>query len=239
MRGGFTVHVTQVRENRMLQHTHHVTVPWSNMKLDVKWERFVSKLRPGQEETWTATITGPDAEHAVAEMVATLYDASLPRLRATPLATGSSASTATTTPSAHFSFANNGTSLNSLLGSWKRGTVTIPPYLYRAFPAEITRWYSNQIRTRGARLGMNSSNAFFSAPGSPVAEADSAMESAVQVQKKASFKALEDGAGALAKVDNTPVGKPQNLIQLLCLSAKTSTRRPSFSRTSSRTRPAK
>ena len=77
MRGGFSVHVTQVRENRMLQHTHHVTVPWSNMKLDVKWERFVSKLRPGQEETWTATITGPDAEKAVAEMVATLYDASL------------------------------------------------------------------------------------------------------------------------------------------------------------------
>ena len=208
MRGGFTVHVTQVRENRMLQHTHHVTVPWSNMKLDVKWERFVSKLRPGQEETWTATVTGPGATKAVAEMVATLYDASLDAFaphhwqRQFGIYRHDYSS-------ALFSFANNGTSLGSLLGSWKRGTVTIPPYLYRAFPAEITRWYSNQIRTRGARLGMNSSNAFFSAPGSPVAEADSAMESAVQVQKKASFKALEDGAGALAKVDNTPVGIPK------------------------------
>ncbi|MBT3841588.1 MAG: hypothetical protein HOF61_05320, partial [Verrucomicrobia bacterium] len=205
MRGGFSVHVTQVRENRMLQRTHHVTVPWSNMKLNVKWERFVSKLRPGQAETWTATITGRDAEHAVAEMVATLYDASLDAFaphhwqRQFGIYRHDYSS-------AQFSFANNGTSLNSLLGSWKRGTVTIPRYLYRAFPTEITRWYSNQIRARGGRLGMNRSYAGFNAPGSPVAEADSAsaMESSVQVQKKASFKALEDGAGALAKVDNTP-----------------------------------
>jgi len=210
MRGGFSVHVTQVRENRMLQRTHHVTVPWSNMKLNVKWERFVSKLRPGQAETWTATITGRDAEHVVAEMVATLYDASLDAFaphhwqRQFGIYRHDYSS-------AHSTFANNGHSLGSLLGSWGRKTVNIPSYLYRAFPAEITRWYSNRIRARGGRLGMemNRSNAFFSAPGSPVAEGDSAMESAVQVQKKASFKALEDGAGALAKVDNTPVGIPK------------------------------
>jgi hypothetical protein len=38
---------------------------------------FRSKLEPGQKETWTAIVTGPDATQAVAEMVATLYDASL------------------------------------------------------------------------------------------------------------------------------------------------------------------
>ena len=38
MRGGFTVHVTQVRENRMLQQTQRINVPWSNMKLKVKWK---------------------------------------------------------------------------------------------------------------------------------------------------------------------------------------------------------
>src|SRR5690606_15765346 len=32
---------------------------------------------PAQRETWTAVITGPDAQRAAAEMVATLYDASL------------------------------------------------------------------------------------------------------------------------------------------------------------------
>ena len=218
MRGGFSVHVTQVRENRMLQRTHHVTVPWSNMKFNVKWERFVSKLRPGQEETWTATITGHDAEHAVAEMVATLYDASLNAFAPHHWQRHFSIYRYDYS-SAQFSFANNGTSLNSLLGGWKRKTVNIPPYLYRAFPPEITRWYSNQIRgvstrqysAEGARLGMNSrrNEALSIAPGSPVAEADSAMESAFQVQKKASFGALEDSAGALAKVDNSPVGIPK------------------------------
>jgi uncharacterized protein YfaS (alpha-2-macroglobulin family) len=77
MRGGFTLHVTMVRENRAYMDSRHVDVPWSNKNLKVKWEHFVSKLEPGQKETWTAVITGPDAKKAVAEMVAALYDQSL------------------------------------------------------------------------------------------------------------------------------------------------------------------
>ena len=77
MRGGFTVRVTYVRENRGYLYSHHVDVPWSNKDFTVKWERFVSKLEPGQKETFTAVITGPDAKRAVAEMVAALYDQSL------------------------------------------------------------------------------------------------------------------------------------------------------------------
>ena len=77
MRGGFTVRVTMVRENRAYLTTQTVNVPWSNKNLSVKWEHFVSKLKPAQKETWTAIITGPDATKAVAEMVAGLYDASL------------------------------------------------------------------------------------------------------------------------------------------------------------------
>lgn len=77
MRGGFTVRVTQVRENRAYLHTHRVDVPWTNKDLTVKWERFVSKLEPGAKETFTAVVSGPDAKKAVAEMVAAMYDASL------------------------------------------------------------------------------------------------------------------------------------------------------------------
>src|SRR5690606_7622135 len=54
-----------------------IDVPWSNKRLKVAWEKFTSKLLPGQEETWTAVVTGPDAKAAVAEVAATLYDASL------------------------------------------------------------------------------------------------------------------------------------------------------------------
>jgi len=77
MRGGFTLRVTMVRENRCYFTSRKIDVPWTNKKLSVKWEHFVSKLEPGQKETWTAVITGPDAKKAVAEMVAALYDQSL------------------------------------------------------------------------------------------------------------------------------------------------------------------
>ena len=48
MRGGFTVRVTYVRENRAYLTTRLVGVPWTNKDLSVKWERFTSSssLRP-------------------------------------------------------------------------------------------------------------------------------------------------------------------------------------------------
>lgn len=77
MRGGFSLRVTFVRENRAYLNERIVDVPWSNKKLSVKWEHFTSKLEPGKKETWVAVVSGPDAKRSVAEMVAGLYDASL------------------------------------------------------------------------------------------------------------------------------------------------------------------
>jgi uncharacterized protein YfaS (alpha-2-macroglobulin family) len=77
LRGGFTVHVAQVRENRAYLFSRRVDVPWSNKNLTVKWERFVSKLEPGAKETFTVVVSGPDAKKAAAEMVAAMYDSSL------------------------------------------------------------------------------------------------------------------------------------------------------------------
>jgi hypothetical protein len=81
MRGGFTLRVALVRENRAYLQAHRVEVPWSNKQLKVRWERFTSKLEPGEKVTWTAVVTGPDAKKAAAEMVATLYDESLDAYR--------------------------------------------------------------------------------------------------------------------------------------------------------------
>lgn len=77
LRGGYQLRVTMVRENRAYLESRKVDVPWTNKQLTVKWERFVSKLKPGQQETWTAVVSGPKAKDAVAEIVAGLYDASL------------------------------------------------------------------------------------------------------------------------------------------------------------------
>jgi uncharacterized protein YfaS (alpha-2-macroglobulin family)/tetratricopeptide (TPR) repeat protein len=77
LRGGFTVRATFVHENRIYANERIVDVPWTNKRLAVKWERFRSKLQPGEKETWTAVIKGPNSKRTAAEMVATLYDASL------------------------------------------------------------------------------------------------------------------------------------------------------------------
>ena len=77
MRGGFSISVCYIRENRAYIEKRQVDVPWTNKNLTVKWDHFVSKLQPGGRETWTATVSGPDAKQRAAEMVAALYDASL------------------------------------------------------------------------------------------------------------------------------------------------------------------
>ncbi|MHC4707237.1 MAG: alpha-2-macroglobulin family protein, partial [Planctomycetota bacterium] len=77
MRGGFTLRITYVRKNRAYVNERIVDVPWTNKQLTITWEHFRSLLEPGQNETWTAVITGPDAMKAIAEMVVSMYDASL------------------------------------------------------------------------------------------------------------------------------------------------------------------
>ena len=77
MRGGATVRVTYVRENRLYSETHRISVPWKNKELALKWERFRNKLEPGTQEKWSLTIKGPDAAAAQAELLAAMYDASL------------------------------------------------------------------------------------------------------------------------------------------------------------------
>lgn len=82
MRGGFTLLVTFVRENRAYVTNREVRVPWRDKELELRWSHFTSKLQPGQSETWTLEIRSPKsatprAEQVAAELVATLYDASL------------------------------------------------------------------------------------------------------------------------------------------------------------------
>ncbi len=135
MRGGFTLHVTQVRENRSYLDSQHVDVPWSNKHLEIKWEHFVSRLKPDAQQTWTAVVTGPNAQKAVAEMVATLYDASLDVFRRLSW------------PSRfHFfrqdnsivrgSFANTATYFQHLQGQWKLPYEQVS-ITYRTFPPDL------------------------------------------------------------------------------------------------------
>lgn len=48
--------------------------------LDMKWEVFRDRLRPGQTEEWKLTVKTPQGGAAAAELLATMYDASLDKL---------------------------------------------------------------------------------------------------------------------------------------------------------------
>ncbi|MCZ2340558.1 MAG: hypothetical protein LC104_02030 [Bacteroidales bacterium] len=154
MRGGFTVRVTYVRENRAYLESRIVQVPWTNKQLNVRWERFVSKLEPGAKEKWTALITGSDAKTAAAEMVATLYDASLDQFLKHLWPGQFQVFRQERSP--RFShFENMAKHLHQASGIWTNHTKSVPNVAYRSFPADVIQdlWGYQYLR-KGAPEAM-------------------------------------------------------------------------------------
>ncbi len=76
-RGNIALHYTFIKDNRLYSETSTINVPYTNKELDIRFETFRDKLQPGEKEQWKLKITGKKADKVMAEMVATLYDASL------------------------------------------------------------------------------------------------------------------------------------------------------------------
>ncbi len=76
-RGGFSVNFVFIRYNRSFQHNERVDVPYTNKKLDIKFETFRNKLYPGQIEEWKIRITDATKKGVKAEYLTAMYDASL------------------------------------------------------------------------------------------------------------------------------------------------------------------
>lgn len=76
-RGGFSANIYFVRHYRLYQKSVRVHVPWSNKELTLETSTFRDKLRPGQQEEWRITIKGPARDRFAAEVLASMYDASL------------------------------------------------------------------------------------------------------------------------------------------------------------------
>jgi uncharacterized protein YfaS (alpha-2-macroglobulin family) len=76
-RGNFAYHLTFVKYGRLFQHHQTVTVPYTNKHLNIKLETFRDHLTPGNKEHWRFKITDNHSKQAEAEMLASMYDASL------------------------------------------------------------------------------------------------------------------------------------------------------------------
>jgi len=174
-RGGFTLHVTFVRENRAYLESRHVEVPWSNKELTLRWEHFTSKLEPAQKETWTIAVSGREAtgegqgaegaegegtgamsgrsERAVAELVAALYDASLDAFRPHDWPSGFGVFRGDYSVLKSF-FGNAPRPLQPFKRDWPVARQAVE-MRYRAFPDELTEslWGYRMARPRAVARG--------------------------------------------------------------------------------------
>lgn len=76
-RGNFSVAFTSIKHGRLHTTKQVIMVPYSNKKLDISFETFRNKLIPGSPEEWKLIIKGPNGSAVAAELLATMYDASL------------------------------------------------------------------------------------------------------------------------------------------------------------------
>ena len=80
-RGNFGLHYTFIANNRLYSRTETILVPFSNKELNISFQTFRNKLQPGQEEEWKIKIEGNNKDKVIAELLVTMYDASLDAFR--------------------------------------------------------------------------------------------------------------------------------------------------------------
>lgn len=77
MRGGLSVKMFYVINNKYADASESISVPYSNKKLNAKFEVFRDRLYPGDTEKWKIRITDYQNKAVRAEFAATLFDASI------------------------------------------------------------------------------------------------------------------------------------------------------------------
>ncbi|MDZ4183081.1 MAG: alpha-2-macroglobulin family protein, partial [Candidatus Cloacimonadaceae bacterium] len=80
-RGSFYVHFTFVRDGRLYTHSQEITVPWTNKQISFEYMSFRDKLLPGQQEEWRIKLKDHSGGKVSAEVLASMYDASLDAFR--------------------------------------------------------------------------------------------------------------------------------------------------------------
>ena len=79
--GGFEVHTSFAAYNSYVYQSFSVNVPYPKTDLEIETTTFRDKLQPGQDETWSFKIKGPKGDKVAAELLASMYDASLDEFR--------------------------------------------------------------------------------------------------------------------------------------------------------------
>lgn len=75
-----SVQITFVKHGKSYSNSAQMELPLPSKELTMKWDVFRDKLKPGQSETWTLSIKKPNGQPADAQLLASMYDASLDKI---------------------------------------------------------------------------------------------------------------------------------------------------------------
>lgn len=76
-KGDIYVHTLIAGLNETHVSTNRIHVPWTEKQLNIEWITRRDKLLPGSQEEWTLKISGHQKDAVAAEVLASMYDASL------------------------------------------------------------------------------------------------------------------------------------------------------------------
>lgn len=79
--GGFAINYSFSAYNSFISSSIPIVVPYPKADLEIETLTFRDKLKPGTDETWNFKIKGPKGEKVTAELLASMYDASLDAFR--------------------------------------------------------------------------------------------------------------------------------------------------------------
>ncbi len=79
--GGFAIHYSFTNYNSFESGIVPISVPYPIKELEIETMTFRDKLQPGQNETWSFKLKGNKGEKVVAELLASMYDASLDQFK--------------------------------------------------------------------------------------------------------------------------------------------------------------
>ena len=79
--GGFVINYHFVNHNSFISGSLPINVPYPKHDLEIETTTFRDKLQPGQDETWSFKIKGSKSDQVTAEILASMYDASLDQFR--------------------------------------------------------------------------------------------------------------------------------------------------------------
>jgi len=133
-RGGIGYRISMIHNNRTYNNIYNIQVPWSNKELKFEYATFRDKLLPGEDEEWTIKLIGPKKDKVMAEMLATMYDASLDAFVVNNW-NGLVPFPLTNTGNARYAGGNNFKMITAtrISNDWNKNNINLPNYAFPQF----------------------------------------------------------------------------------------------------------